>query len=130
MRLLILLLTLIGISALGGSIGLLLGEPMYVAPSLRRLDPLVTHRLLLLLAFTYTLAALLTAFAAKQRRAWAKSAYTAFALSAVLLVVFFLYIAPIPRDAFSLVTGLPIFLLLGWGLWKGRKVLDAGIQSG
>jgi hypothetical protein len=130
MRLLILLLTVIGISALGGSVGLLVGDPMYIAPSLRKIDPLMAHRVLILLAFTYSFAALLTALAAKQRRTWARSAYDAFAISASLLVGFFLYVAPIPRDLFSVATGIAFFTLLGWGLWKGRQVLDAGIQSG
>ena len=129
MRILALILTLVGVSALGGSIGLVRGEPMYIAPELQKLHPLIAYRVLVLLTFPYSVLALLTGYAVWRRYRWATRTYALFAGFAVVLILFFLYIAPIPVDAFSLIVG-PLFLALaGWGLWKGWKVLGSEFRS-
>lgn len=128
MRLLISILALVGISALGGSIVLLQSEPIYIAPSLQRLDPEATRWILVVLAFFYSAFALVAAYASWRRASWAHGAYAAFAMAAVLFMAFFLYIAPIPLDTFSLIVGPVFFALLGWGLWKGRSVLAAELR--
>ena len=128
MRLLISILVLIGVSSLAGSFGLLLGEPMYVAPSLQKLDPGVAHWALVVMAFTYSMSAWVAAYASWSRSLWALGAYAAFAGSAILFAAFFLYIAPIPVDAFSFIAGPIFFGVVGWGLWKGRQVLATELQ--
>jgi O-antigen/teichoic acid export membrane protein len=129
MRLLVTVLVLIGVSALFGSLGLLSSEPFYIAPSLQKLDPTTSHRIILFLSFPYSMAALLAAYAAWGRREWAPRAYVAFAVFGLLLAGFFLYIAPVPKDAFSLVLGLVFFVLIGWALWKGWRTMESELKS-
>jgi hypothetical protein len=129
MRVLVTVLVFIGVSALFGSLGLLSGEPVYIAPPLQKLDPTTSHRIMLLLSFPYSMAALLAAYAAWGRREWARRVYAAFAVFGLLLAGFFLYIAPVPKDAFSLVLGLVFFGLIGWALWKGWRTMQSGLKS-
>ena len=129
MRLLVTVLVLIGVSALFGSLGLLSSKPIYVAPSLQKLDPTTSQRIMLFLSFPYAMAALLAAYAAWGRREWALRGYAAFAVFGLLLAGFFLYIAPVPKDAFSLVLGLVFFGLVGWALWKGWRTMESVIKS-
>jgi hypothetical protein len=130
MRLLVIVLVFIGVSALFGSLGLLFSEPFYIAPSLRKLDPVTGHRIMLFLSFPYSMTALLAAYAAWLRREWALRAYVAFAALGLLLAGFFLYIAPVPKDAFSLVPVLVFFGLSGWALWKGWRTMQSGLENG
>jgi hypothetical protein len=129
MRTLVIVLVFIGVSALFGSLGLLSSEPMYIAPSLQKLDPATSHRIMLILSFPYSMAALLAAYAASGRRQWALRVYAAFAVFGLLLAGFFLYIAPVPKDAFSLVLGLVFFGLIGWALWKGWRTMHSALKG-
>jgi hypothetical protein len=129
MRILVTVLVFIGVSALCGSMGLLSSEPFYIAPSLQKLDPKTTHRIMLFLGFLYSMAALLAAYAAWGRREWALRVYVAFAVFGPLLAGFFLYIAPLPKDAFSLVPALVFFGLMGWALWRGWRTMQSALKS-
>jgi hypothetical protein len=129
MRILVTVLVFIGVSALFGSMGLLSSEPIYIAPSLQKLDPATSHRIMLFLSFPYSMAALLAAYAAWGRRPWALRVYAAFAVFGLLLAGFFLYIAPVPKDAFSLVLGLVFFGLMGWALRKGWRTMQSTLKS-
>jgi hypothetical protein len=129
MRILVTVLVFIGASALFGSLGLLSSEPIYIAPSLQKLDPTTSHRIMLFLSFPYAMAALLAAYAAWGRREWALRVYAAFAVFGLLLSGFFLYIAPVPKDAFSLVLGLVFFGLFGWALRKGWRTIQSELKN-
>ena len=108
---------------------MLFGQPIYIAPSLQKVDPATTHRVLLVLSFLYSISALLAAYGAWRRSNWCRSVYAVFAGTATAFLLFFFYIAPIPKDALSFIGG-PIFLgLLGWGLWKGWHVISAELNK-
>jgi hypothetical protein len=128
MKLLILVLTLVGVAALVGALGLLSSQPAYIAPELQKLSPEDTHRAIVVLSFLYALSALVAALAAWRRSPIALGAYAAFVGSALAFVTFLLYIAPIPKDAFFFVVS-PIFLgVVGWGFWKGWATLTVELR--
>jgi hypothetical protein len=128
MKLLVLVLTFIGISALGGAIGMLDASPMFIAPALQRMDPASTQGTLLVLSFLYAMSALVAAYGAWRRATWTLGAYAAFATLAAAFLVFFLYIAPVPKDAFFFTAGPGFLGLAGWGFWKGWATLKAELK--
>jgi hypothetical protein len=125
MRTLSTILLLLGMTALAGAVTFALNEPMYVAPSLRKIDPQLSKIILVLLMFCYALSALTSAYATWNTRVWAKQAYRVFSICIVVYMVSFLYIAPVPKDLFTLIGGAIFFGFLWWGLRKGWKVIGA-----
>jgi len=83
-------LTLIGVSALGGILGIPWNQPLGVAPQLLAFSPLITSRVLLVAAVIYCGATLTCAVALWRMLPWAKSAYLYFTISvAVFLIAWF-----------------------------------------
>lgn len=128
MRLLILVLTVVAISALGGTLAFVNSQSIPIAPELQKLDPAVTLRVLKILTSLYTISAFLAAYGAWRRAHCALHAYAIFATLAAAFLLFFLSIAPVPKDAFFFVVGPIFFGLVGWGLWKGWLVLSAELK--
>lgn len=127
MRTLSLILWLIGIAALGGIFGFALGEPMYIEPSLQRVDPEVAKTLLCFLGGLYAVSALASAYATGRARPWARRSYCIFVFAIISFIVAFLYIAPVPHDVFSLVVGPIFFALVVFALWRGWRVIERNV---
>jgi hypothetical protein len=125
-RTLALVLTLIGISALGGVLFIPWGQPFPVAPELLHADPLVASWLIFSAATIYCLAALTCAYALWRMTSWAPAAYGCFVASIVLYIALFLYIVRVPSP---IGIGLTFFGLLGAGLYWGWHVVRTAYAS-
>jgi hypothetical protein len=121
-RTLALVLTLIGISALGGVLLAPWGQPLPVAPQLLHADPRVAGWLILSAATIYCLATLICAYALWRMASWAPAAYGYFVVSIVLYMTLFSYIVRVPTPVGL---GLAFFALLGAGLYWGWRVVKA-----
>jgi hypothetical protein len=80
-------LTLIGVSALGGILGIPWNQPLAVAPQLLAFDPLTTNRVLLVAAVIYCGATLTCAVALWRMLPWAKTAYLYFSVSVAVFLI-------------------------------------------
>ena len=119
-RTLALILTLVGISALGGTVVAPWGQPLRVAPQLLYGDPQVAGWLIFSAATLYSAAALVCAYALWRMVSWAPAAYGYFVASIVLYMALFLFIVRIPAP---LSLGLLFFGLFGAALYWGWRVV-------
>lgn len=119
-RTLALILTLIGVSAVGGISLTPWGRPLPVAPELLHADPLVASWLISSAATIYCIVTLTCAYALWRMTYWAPAAYGCFVASIVLYMGIFLFIVRIPGP---IGIGIAFFGLLGAGLYWGWRVV-------
>ena len=128
MRTLSLILWLIGIPALCGVVGFAAGGPIFIAPSLQKVDPQAAKVIVGAFGAAYAVSALASAYAAGRALPWVRRSYRIFVVSVVCYVVAFLYVMPVPLDAFSYTVGPIFFLLVGLALWRGWRVIERNVS--
>ena len=121
-----LILGLIGISALGGVIGIPFGQPLNVAPQLLRLDPGPTSWLIFACAAIYCGTTLVAAFSLWRMRSWARTAYLCFVASIVGYMVIFIFLIRIPTP-FAL--EILFFGVLFAALYLGWRVINRAFPA-
>ena len=121
-----LVLTLIGVSALGGIVGTPWGQPLPVAPQLLRADPRTASWLIFMAAVIYCVATLICAFALWRMRPWTPTAYRWFVASILFYMLLFLYLVRIPAPIGLAVT---FFGLLGAALYWGWRIVRTAFPS-
>lgn len=119
-RTLALILTLIGISALGGILLAPWGQPLPVAPQFLLGDPHVASWLIFSAGTIYSAATLVCAYALWRMVSWAPAAYGCFVASIVLYMALFLFLVRIPTP---IGLGLAFFGLFGAALYWGWRVV-------
>ena len=123
-RTLALILTLLGISAVGGMLGFPLREGIYIAPSLQRVDPAVAKWLIFSAGVFYCASTLLAAYSLWTLRSWAPRAYVGFGLSLFAFCAVTGFILPVPTDIFVALLFFGVLmaaLLKGWRVIKNAK---------
>lgn len=113
-------LTLLGVSALGGLTLAPWGQPLRVAHQLLRADPRVAGWVILVAATIYCAAALTAAIALRRMRPWAVTAYICFVCSIGLYCVVFLWLVRIPVSPF---VGVGFFAVLVAVLYWGWTIV-------
>lgn len=120
------ILIVLGLSALGGVIGLPWGTPIRVAPQLLVLDPITTTWVIHLLAITYCGATLACAFSLWRMLFWARAAYICFVASVVIYLTSLLCLVRVPSPISIAVL---FFGLLGAGLFWGWRVVASHLPT-
>jgi hypothetical protein len=115
-----------GVSALGGILGIPWNQPIAIAPQLLAFSPLITSRGLLVAAVIYCGATLTCAVALWRMLPWAKTAYLYFSISvAIFLITWFGLVhifGPIP-------IAVTFFGFLGAGLYWGWRVVGRAFTT-
>jgi hypothetical protein len=119
-RRLSLILTLLGLSALGGVVVIPWGRPLPIAPQLLLLDPVVTGWIIFGAAALYCGATLLCAFALWRMRPWAPQAYLGFAATVATFLALHLLLVRIPTP---LALEFLFVGLLGGALYWGWRIV-------
>jgi hypothetical protein len=119
-RTLVLVLTLIGVTAFLGILLAPWGRPLPIAPQLLHADPQAAALLIFSAGALYALTTLVCAFALWRMASWGRTSYACFVGSLLLFVALFLYIVRIPAPL-GLV--LAFFALLFVGLYWGWCVV-------
>jgi hypothetical protein len=115
------ILTLIGISAFGGIVGIPFGKPLPVAPQLLRADPTVASWIIFIFACVYCAATLTAAYSLWKMLPWARIAYLCFVAGIGCYLIVFSYLIRIPSAAFI---GVAFYSLLCGGLYWGWVVVS------
>jgi hypothetical protein len=120
-----LILTLIGISGLGGIASAPWGRPIPVAPQLLGADPVTTAWLILSTGALYVAATVICAFSLWRMLPWAPTAYRCFVASIALFMFVWLYLIRIPMP---IALGIAFFALLGSGLYWGWRIVRRAFE--